>query len=115
VHIDKNHIEIILRNLTSNAIKFSKQDSTIQFNLKDKGDFVEIFVIDEGTGLTKDQASNILNNATMKSSMGTHGEKGIGLGLLLTKEFIEINGGNLYVESELNKGTTMSFTIPKSN
>jgi signal transduction histidine kinase len=115
VYIDKNHIEIILRNLTSNAIKFSKQDSTIQFNLKDKGDFVEIFVIDEGTGLTKEQASNILNNATMKSSMGTHGEKGIGLGLLLTKEFIEINGGNLYVESELNKGTIMSFTIPKSN
>jgi signal transduction histidine kinase len=115
VSIDKNHLEIILRNFTSNAIKFSKQDGTIQFELKDEGDSVEVFVNDQGTGLTDDQVNNILNNTAMKSAVGTHGEKGIGLGLLLTKEFIEINGGSLKVKSELNIGTSMSFTIPKSN
>lgn len=115
VLIDKNHIDIILRNFTSNAIKFSKQNSIIQFNLIDSIDFVEIFVIDEGTGLTEEQVNNILNNTTMKSEVGTLGEKGIGLGLLLTKEFIEINGGRLKIKSELNKGTIMSFTIPKSS
>ena len=114
VFIDKNHMDIILRNFTSNAIKFSKQNSIIQFNLIDTGDFVELSVIDEGTGLTEEQVNNILNNTTMKSAVGTFGEKGIGLGLLLTKEFIEINGGRLQIKSELNKGTTMSFTIPKS-
>ncbi len=113
VKIDKNHIEIILRNLTSNAIKFSKQNSSIQFNLITNIDFVEVYVMDEGMGLSNDQVNNILNNTAMKSSVGTLGEKGIGLGLLLTKEFIEINGGNLHVSSELNKGTSMSFTIPK--
>jgi K+-sensing histidine kinase KdpD len=115
VLIDKNHIDIILRNFTSNAIKFSKQNSIIQFNLIDAGDFVELFVIDEGTGLTEEQVNNILNNTTMKSAVGTLGEKGIGLGLLLTKEFIEINGGSLHIKSEPNKGTTISFTIPKSS
>jgi signal transduction histidine kinase len=115
VSIDKNHLEIILRNFTSNAIKFSKQDGTIQFELKDEGDCVEVFVNDQGTGLTEDQVNNILNNTAMKSAVGTHGEKGIGLGLLLTKEFIEINGGSLKVKSEMNIGTSMSFTIPKSN
>jgi signal transduction histidine kinase len=114
VRVDKNHIEIILRNLTSNAIKFSKQDSSIQFNLTDIGDFIEVFVIDEGTGLTDDQVENILNNTAMKSTVGTFGEKGIGLGLLLTKEFIEINDGILKINSDLNNGTSMSFTIPKS-
>jgi signal transduction histidine kinase len=113
VRIDKNHLEIILRNLTSNAIKFSTQDSSIRFNLINKSDFVEIFIVDEGTGLTEEQVNNILNNTAMKSAVGTLGEKGIGLGLLLTKEFIEINGGHLNVTSELNKGTSMSFTIPK--
>ena len=114
VFIDKNHMDIILRNFTSNAIKFSKQNSIIQFNLIDTGDFIELNVIDEGTGLTEEQVNNILNNTTMKSAVGTLGEKGIGLGLLLTKEFIEINGGRIQIKSELNKGTTMSFTIPKS-
>jgi signal transduction histidine kinase len=114
VMIDKNHIEIILRNFTSNAIKFSKQNSTIEFNQIDHGDHVEISVTDHGSGLTDEQISNIMNSTAMKSVVGTAGEKGIGLGLLLTKEFIEINGGILKIKSQLKEGTTMSFTIPKA-
>ena len=114
VMIDKNHIEIILRNFTSNAIKFSKQNSTIEFNQIDHGDHVEISVTDHGSGLTDEQINNIMNSTAMKSVVGTAGEKGIGLGLLLTKEFIQINGGVLKIKSRLNEGTTMSFTIPKA-
>ncbi len=113
VNIDKNHLEIILRNFTSNAIKFSNEDATIQFKIIDQQGFVEVFVIDEGIGLLESQMKQILNKSAMKSTSGTIGEKGIGLGLLLTKEFIEINGGSLHLKSELNKGTSMSFTIPK--
>jgi signal transduction histidine kinase len=56
-----------------------------------------------------------LNKISIKSDVGTSGEKGIGLGLLLTKEFIEINGGVLKIKSKIKEGTTMSFTIPKEN
>jgi signal transduction histidine kinase len=115
IKVDNNHLDIILRNFTSNAIKFSNQDSNIQFNLIDHGDHIEVFVIDEGIGLSASQMKEIMNNSVMKSTVGTSGEKGIGLGLLLTKEFIEINGGSLKLKSELNKGTSMSFTIPKTN
>lgn len=114
VMIDKDHIEIILRNLTSNAIKFSKQNSAIKFEQIEHADHVEISVTDEGNGLTDEQINNIMNSTAMKSVVGTSGEKGIGLGLLLTKEFIEINGGVLKIKSRLNEGTTMSFTIPKA-
>lgn len=114
VLIDKNHLEIILRNFTSNAIKFSKQNSTIQFDQIKHADYVEIAVRDHGAGLTDEQINNIMNSTAMKSTIGTSGEKGIGLGLLLTKEFIETNGGVLKIKSHLNEGTTMSFTIPKA-
>jgi signal transduction histidine kinase len=113
VSVDKNHLEIILRNFTSNALKFSNQDSSIQFTHIDMGDYVEVFVIDQGIGLSESQINQIQNNSAMKSTPGTIGEKGIGLGLKLTKELIEINGGSLQLKSELNKGTSMSFTIPK--
>lgn len=114
VLIDKNHLEIILRNFTSNAIKFSKQNSEIQFDQIEHADYVEIAVTDQGSGLNDEQIHNIMNSTAMKSTVGTSGEKGIGLGLLLTKEFIEINGGVLKIKSRLNEGTTMSFTIPKA-
>ena len=114
VSFDKNHLEMILRNLTSNAIKFSKQISRIQFNLRETSDYLEICVVDQGIGLTEIQIQNILNKNGVKSTVGTIGEKGIGLGLILTKEIIEINDGSFYVKSDLNHGTTISFTIPKA-
>ena len=114
VSFDKNHLEMILRNLTSNAIKFSKQSSRIQFNLRETNDYLEICVVDQGIGLTEIQIQNILNKNGVKSTIGTIGEKGIGLGLILTKEIIEINDGSFYVKSDLNHGTTISFTIPKA-
>jgi signal transduction histidine kinase len=115
ISFDKNHLEIILRNLTSNAIKFSKSNSTILFNQMEHADHIEISIVDQGTGLTENQIANILNKISIKSDVGTSGEKGIGLGLLLTKEFIEINGGVLKIKSKIKEGTTMSFTIPKEN
>ncbi len=115
ISFDKNHLEIILRNLTSNAIKFSKSNSTILFNQIDHADHIEISIVDQGTGITENQIGNILNKISIKSDVGTSGEKGIGLGLLLTKEFIEINGGVLKIQSKIKEGTTMSFTIPKEN
>ena len=115
VSFDKNHLEMILRNLTSNAIKFSKQSSLIQFNLRETSDYLEICVVDQGIGLTEIQIQNIMNKNGVKSTVGTIGEKGIGLGLILIKEIIEINDGSFDVKSDLNNGTTISFSIPKAN
>jgi len=114
VLIDKNQFEIIIRNTISNAIKFSHTDSIIQFNLKDAENSVELSLLDTGVGMTQEQINAIMNKKGMQTTYGTSGEKGIGLGLKLVKEFIERNAGTLRIESEVNAGTNLIFSIPKA-
>ncbi len=111
--IDISQFEIILRNTISNAIKFSYLNSLIQFNSQEVAAGIELSVTDSGMGMTAEQIDNILNKTASKTTLGTSGEKGIGLGLNLVKDFLEKNSGTLKIESKIDQGTTMVFTVPK--
>lgn len=113
VFADKNHLDVILRNLLNNAIKFSYPNAIIEIDGFDHGDKIEIRILDHGLGMSSDQLQKINNNEVFKSATGTSGEKGSGLGLQLVKDFVEKNGGRFYIESKEKLGTTMCFTIPK--
>lgn len=104
-----------IRNLLSNAIKFTPSGGLININSAVHDlhpEFVVIEVTDNGIGMTATQLKNLFTNS-VKSSMGTRNEKGAGLGLLLSKEMVEKNGGILEVTSTKSKGTTFSIAIPK--
>jgi signal transduction histidine kinase len=105
-------IETILRNLLSNAIKFTKAGGEIKVEAIAKGSFAEIAVIDNGVGITKENLKNLFRIDEQFRRDGTANEKGTGLGLILCKEFVEKNSGNISVESEERKGSRFSITIP---
>ncbi|WP_177217216.1 tetratricopeptide repeat-containing sensor histidine kinase [Thermoflexibacter ruber] len=107
---DKNQLRLILRNLLNNAIKFSFIKGSISFSYIINGKEVEIAVSDTGIGMTEEQLKNLFSPAN-RSTPGTSGEKGTGLGLLLCKEFVENNGGKINVQSTLYKGTTIVFSL----
>jgi len=114
VYADKNMVETILRNLISNAIKYSSENDTITIDAyKEKG-FVTLFVKDYGVGISSDLLPKLFSIDYKYSSKGTAGEEGTGLGLKLCKEFVEKNGGKIWVEKSEPKGSTFLFTLPAS-
>ncbi len=113
VYADKSMVGIILRNILSNAIKFSLENGVINISSIQKHHYIEIEIQDYGVGIPADQLESLFTNE-MKSTKGTRNESGTGLGLLLCKEMAELNKGNLIVESELHLGTTIKFTLPRS-
>jgi signal transduction histidine kinase len=113
VHADKNTISTVLRNLIDNAIKFTSEGGKITIDAIDTNDMVEIQVSDTGIGIEKEDIDKLFKVETNFSSSGTSDEKGTGLGLILCKDFITLNKGEIWVESILNKGTTFHFTLPK--
>ena len=110
---DKNMINLVLRNLVSNAIKFTPDNGTISIGVHEHDSFLEIYVQDNGRGISGDVLRKI-NSHQFYTSKGTASESGTGLGLMLCKEFLARNGGHLHIESELDKGSTFSFTVPKA-
>jgi len=108
---DKNMINLVLRNLVSNAIKFTPEKGNINIGVHQHAAFLEIFVKDSGIGISADELKKINSNA-FYTRRGTASETGTGLGLMLCKEFITRNGGQLHIESEPGEGSTFSFTIP---
>lgn len=108
---DKNHISLVVRNLLANAIKFNKLGGLITISEKSIKDYVEISVSDSGVGMTTSDLGKLFNAETHFTNPGTHQEKGVGIGLLLTKEFIEKSGGSIWATSELGKGSTFTFTV----
>jgi len=114
VFADINMTNTILRNLVSNAIKFTPDNGQINIGAKEINDhFVEVYVKDNGIGMSNDTKENLFNISNRHTNLGTKNEKGYGLGLLIVKDFVELNSGKLTVESEINKGTTFKFTLPK--
>lgn len=110
---DKNMLSTVLRNLISNAIKFTYPNGKIEVSMKlDKNNFI-ISVKDNGMGMDENIIPEILSLESNYTSLGTNKEKGTGLGLILCKEFVEIHGGKIHVESQKGKGSTFSFSIPK--
>ncbi|MDP4173791.1 MAG: PAS domain S-box protein [Bacteroidota bacterium] len=113
VYADKNSIATVLRNLLSNAIKFSHRDSRIEVFLTDNSKDVEVSIKDFGLGISKENLEKLFKLDSSYIKQGTDMEKGTGLGLILCKEFVEKNRGKIWVESEIDKGSTFKFTIPK--
>ena len=109
---DKNMIEFILRNLLSNAIKFSNRDSDVYLKVTSHNNLIKFQVMDHGIGMAKADIQRLLELNATDSTRGTEKEKGTGLGLLISKDFIEKNKGRLEIESELGSGSTFSFSIP---
>jgi signal transduction histidine kinase len=113
LNTDKNMFKTILRNLISNAIKFTNDNGLIKiFALKTQNEIV-ISVSDNGIGMDKEVIAQLWNDQYSKSNKGTNEETGTGFGLKLCKELIEKQGGRIWVESEVGKGSSFKFTIPK--
>lgn len=113
VYADENMVTTVIRNLISNAIKFSNPDSSIHLRCITQQNHVEFSVIDQGVGIKKEIQEKLFKIDQNVTTEGTSSEKGSGLGLILCKEFIEKNGGQIWVESEINKGSSFVFTLPK--
>lgn len=114
-YCDWNMTSVIFRNLLSNAIKYSYNNGSITFSAElIDNEMVEIAISDTGTGMDEDTMKRIFSIENVHSIEGTKGEKGSGLGLLLCREYVERNGGNILVKSEIDKGSTFYFTLPTS-
>ena len=110
--IDQDMIKTVLRNLLNNAIKFSNRGSEIIVSLEEEGDRVIISVSDKGKGIKTSDQNKIFKTNVHISSFGTENEEGSGLGLLICKEFINRNNGQIWFESREGAGSTFSFHIP---
>jgi signal transduction histidine kinase len=108
---NKDHMVIVLRNLISNSIKYTPFNGRIDISGVDLKTHVQIRVADTGIGLSSEQLSKLFTY-THSNTYGTNGEKGIGLGLILCKEYVESNGGKIFISSELNAGTTVILELP---
>ncbi|NQX67759.1 hypothetical protein HQN90_16690 [Paenibacillus alba] len=112
VYADKEMLDLIVRNLLSNAIKFTDFGGIIRLKAEHRDHKVVVSVSDTGDGITSDQASMLLQEDYPVSSTGTAGEKGVGLGLTLCREFVHLNGGEIWFDSTPAQGSTFYFSIP---
>jgi signal transduction histidine kinase len=103
---DPNQLELIVRNLIHNAIKFSSNGGSISITACRADEYIELRVTDSGTGMSAEYVQNLFNRQSARTSRGTQGERGTGLGLLLCKEMVENNGGKIFATSEEGKGST---------
>ncbi|MEM8896006.1 MAG: HAMP domain-containing sensor histidine kinase, partial [Bacteroidota bacterium] len=115
VNIDKGSIEIVLRNLISNAIKFTNEGGDIEVNLFREDRAVGFSVIDNGVGIASENLKDIFEIKEKKGTLGTKGEKGSGLGLKLAHDFVKMNKGEITIQSEEGTGTTISVSFPTAN
>jgi len=109
---DENHLKVILRNLISNAIKFTTNKGNITLSTVIENNELIVNVIDSGKGMSAEEMDKLFFLSSHFSNSGTSGEKGTGIGLLLCKELVELNGGKLRVRSKLGKGSTFYFNLP---
>jgi len=115
VYADDKMIGTVLRNLLSNAVKFTKTGGKVFVKaVSYENGAIELSVSDNGVGIPKNDVKRLFKIEEKISTPGTNGEASTGLGLLLCKEFVEIHGGKISVESEVGKGSTFSFTLPNT-
>lgn len=112
VNADRNILNMVLRNLLSNALKFSHEGGLIQIVVKITSDSLLLQVIDEGVGMSEETISSLLDPKSTISQDGTVEEKGTGLGLALCRDYLKQAGGLLTIESTLKKGSTFSVVLP---
>lgn len=112
VFADENMMQTVVRNLLSNAIKFTGNGGQIKMETFLENGSVKFSITDTGIGISQENLENLFDISTQSTQNGTANEHGTGLGLLLCKEFLAKNGSEIKVESELNRGTKCSFTLP---
>jgi signal transduction histidine kinase len=113
VFADTNLLQTVIRNLVSNAIKFTRKGGKVNLSAKATSDSnIEISVHDTGIGMSQKLLGDLFKLDVKTSRKGTNGEPSTGLGLLLCNEFIEKHGGQIWAESEVGKGSTFYFTLP---
>jgi len=111
-YVDNNALNLVLRNLLHNAIKFTGTGGTIEINTVRQDHQLEISVSDNGIGIERERLDKLFELSQSDSRSGTQQEKGSGLGLTLCREFVSLNNGKIWAESEIGKGTKMVFTLP---
>lgn len=112
VFADPPMVHSILKNLVTNAIKFTPAGGKITIGASVKSNFAEVCVNDDGVGIAKEKLEQLFSKVNTLTTFGTDNEKGTGLGLQICKEFVELNGGKIHVISEVGKGSSFCFTLP---
>jgi PAS domain S-box-containing protein len=113
VYADINMINTVVRNLLTNAIKFTDENGKIITGIKTDKNMVTLSIQDNGMGMDQDTVRDLFQIDAYKTTMGTSGETGTGLGLIICQEFVRKNNGEIYATSEPGVGTTFFFTIPR--
>jgi len=112
IQSDRNILDTVMRNLISNAIKFTKNGGEIKIGfIKDENKNSVISVIDNGVGISEEGLEKVFRIDSKFTNPGTNGEKGTGLGLILCKDLIEMVGGSISITSKIDSGTTVSIKI----
>ena len=114
-YVDKKMIEVALRNIIENAIKFSTWGSTVEIHSKKAADKLSIKIVDKGVGMAKEQVARLEQADKVDAAIGTHGEKGGGIDYLLASDFIKRNFGKIIVKSSIAEGTAVEVILPGSN
>lgn len=112
VMADRDQLSLVIRNLISNALKFTPAGGEIWLYAEKKEEFVQVSVQDSGVGMTEEQVSHLFRGGANTSTRGTGGEKGTGLGLLLCKELVTGNGGTIWAQSTPGEGSLFQFLVP---
>lgn len=112
---DEEMLSTVIRNLTSNAIKFTKRNGRISVNAQSTPEEVIIQIKDTGVGIEARKMAHLFRPDENHTTPGTEGEKGTGLGLIICKDFMERNNGKIWVESEPGNGTTFFLSLPGTN
>ena len=113
IYADQKMISTVVRNLISNAIKFTDVNGKVIIDGKQNGKYIEISVEDTGVGISEDNLSKLFRIDVHHSTVGTYDERGTGLGLVLCKEFVEKNDGEIRVESKVGEGSKFTVVLPK--
>lgn len=111
-YADPNMVDTVIRNLISNAIKFTPSDGEVQISARTLDDTIQLTIRDTGVGIASDRIATIFDLDHMTSTAGTGGEQGTGLGLPLSKEMILLNGGTISIESVEGEGSSFHITLP---
>jgi PAS domain S-box-containing protein len=112
VFADEEMLTIVIRNLISNAVKFTHRKGTISVESRPGSDTVITCIKDSGTGIAPETLKHLFQTEGSHPKAGTEGESGTGLGLIICRDFIEKNGGEIWVESEAGQGSVFSFSLP---
>lgn len=112
IHVDQNMIMLVIRNIINNALKFTGEGNTVEVDCVVEDKYLRVNIKDNGVGIAQERLPKIFSVSLNKSTQGTKGESGTGIGLMLCKEFVELHGGTISVNSIEGIETVFSFTLP---